>query len=447
MKRLLLLFLVIFNVSRVFSEGEIESKFYELDILKSLNLTYQESLFNTAGCVRFFYPSGNITNRGMFSGDLNENIRAYNESFSLSVSQLLPGFTTLKWSAGGEVSGVIGGSSEDSLFKYNVEPELQVSMPLIFSNKAVRYLNYYAGNYYSAARRAAFLNYNISICSSKKNYIDAVGNYLYLRELKKLSEEKNSIYMERLCDNETLFRLGKINYITMAEKNAEYSEFFKSMIEINKNLIEAESVIASLGIKNEDVDFSLEAFICAWKECFEKQELTCGGLHYSEDQEQNAVTLNVFSEIESVIPLMPYFSVSAGIKSKEVEFDFPDFTGGIWKVSFDVNLPLVKRSDSFSKHLVNLKKSEDLEKSRVIRSHLYSRKQKKTIMEMYDSYCSALQEKYFLEVKRLMDMKELLVYGNVSESDLEYQENFTNIQKLDWLFGELKRVTCMADFY
>ena len=93
MKRFLLLFFVIFNVSRVFSEREIESKFYELDILKSLNLTYQESLFNTAGCVRFFYPSGNITNRGMFSGDLNENIRAYNESFSLSVSQLLPGFT------------------------------------------------------------------------------------------------------------------------------------------------------------------------------------------------------------------------------------------------------------------------------------------------------------------------------------------------------------------
>ena len=49
--------------------------------------------------------------------------------------------------------------------------------------------------------------------------------------------------------------------------------------------------------------------------------------------------------------------------------------------------------------------------------------------------------------KTLLEMKELLVYGNVSESDLEYQENFTNIQKLDWLCGELKRVTCMADFY
>ena len=28
-----------------------------------------------------------------------------------------------------------------------------------------------------------------------------------------------------------------------------------------------------------------------------------------------------------------------------------------------------------------------------------------------------------------------------------YKNHFTNIQKLEWLCGELKRVTCMADFY
>lgn len=447
--KIYLSFLVLmFSCTGMFSQNKILDTFYELDSLKSAFLNYQQAVYNSENLIRYYVPKGVLQSSGSYSIDLNDNLKGYNENCAMNLSQLFPGYTTLNWVLAGEINGIISGYENPSPLNYYFEPEISLSIPLIFAKGGTGCLDEYGRRYAPVSKKIADLNYKINLCSAKKEYIDAVGKFLYLRELLDLYKVQSKLVYNRLCDSEELFRLGKINYLSLAEENTKYSELQKYLLELKSDLIESEQLMASLGIETTDCDFSMKEFVAVWKTHFDLMEQKILPVFYSEEKEIASVLLNSYYKVDDLISSIPYLSASASLNSKEVSEGFPDFYNGTWKFSLVVNIPVNFGSRyTCGKQLGNIRKNMELEKNRVIRGCKNYKKKKYAALEMYKSYCSSLEEKLQLERKRLQVMECLVKAGTIAQWDMTYQENFTNIQELELLNGELNVVSLRADFY
>lgn len=427
---------------KALSEACLDSTyFYALPFYRKALIEKNLGFLSIKEYGNFFLPKCTFSAKSSLEGDYEEGMKSFSSQPAFDFIQKLPGACSL----GASLSGNIYLSLSDEIdFCYRCIPSVSLSVPLAGSRKFISIYNFYGRNNYASRKKSLDLQFDIAVRDGIYKYVSEVGNYLYYRRISELYSEKYELLERQTEDYESLFNMGKVTAVNVSDKISEKMQFFQSVVEVNRNIITSEKALAEMGIRKEEISFSLEDFISSCRQNF----LISGPVYYRDYREISYLDVELLDYVESVAGSLPYVTAGFSMVSPVSDYDFPDFSEGTWAFSLSLTIPFYGRSGgNLIKSVSEFSHLTGLEKERLTRRHLSSDAERKGFLELYETYRISMEKTAMLETERLSEYENLYRIGRISEYDLKMQQNTAALSRLYNDYAELKLILTELSFY
>lgn len=440
-KNKLLFILLLLKVTNLFAEKlSSEEEYAKLPFFMEAEVEREKSLLDIRSYKLNFLPDLNLSSEATFAGSFEDGYSGLSITPSVNISQNLPFLMSLDF---GLKSGMYKNSEED--FTYSFTPSASLSLPLFVTPLLASVYNDCFSREYLKRKKLIKLDYKLKLESSVFQYLSALGNYLYYRELEKLYDEKKLLLEEQSRDYEKLFTLGKINALDVSDKISELLKFYQEQCDVKGKIIAAEKELSVLGVKVEKIDEKFSDFLKSWSDFYEKRGLEN---YYSEEKELLLLEVDNYSVIKAYVNKIPSISGGFSFTSPYGDSDFPDLSLSTWKFNLAVNLPVSEKLgyEAFSA-LGKAQKLVNIEKEKIIRRKNVLSNERKNYLSLYQSYSRTMKNAAELEKKRLLSYENLNKLGRISDFDISMQKNNLDLSELFADYADFQILLAFASFY
>ncbi|MCR5494740.1 MAG: TolC family protein [Treponema sp.] len=440
-KNKLLFILLLLKVTNLFAEKlSSEEEYAKLPFFMEAEVEREKSLLDIRSYKLNFLPDLNLSSEATFAGSFEDGYSGLSITPSVNISQNLPFLMSLDF---GLKSDMYKNSEED--FTYSFTPSASLSLPLFVTPLLASVYNDCFSREYLKRKKLIKLDYKLKLESSVFQYLSALGNYLYYRELEKLYDKKKLLLEEQSRDYEKLFTLGKINALDVSDKISELLKFYQEQCDVKGKIIAAEKELSVLGVKVEKIDEKFSDFLKSWSDFYEKRGLEN---YYSEEKELLLLEVDNYSVIKAYVNKIPSISGGFSFTSPYGDSDFPDLSLSTWKFNLAVNLPVSEKLgyEAFSA-LGKAQKLVNIEKEKIIRRKNVLSNERKNYLSLYQSYSRTMKNAAELEKKRLLSYENLNKLGRISDFDISMQKNNLDLSELFADYADFQILLAFASFY
>lgn len=440
-KNKLLYILLLLKVTNLFAEKlSSEEEYAKLPFFMEAEVEREKSLLDIRSYKLNFLPDLNLSSEATFAGSFEDGYSGLSITPSVNISQNLPFLMSLDF---GLKSDMYKNSEED--FTYSFTPSASLSLPLFVTPLLASVYNDCFSREYLKRKKLIKLDYKLKLESSVFQYLSALGNYLYYRELEKLYDVKKLLLEEQSRDYEKLFTLGKINALDVSDKISELLKFYQEQCDVKGKIIAAEKELSVLGVKVEKIDEKFSDFLKSWSDFYEKRGLEN---YYSEEKELLLLEVDNYSVIKAYVNKIPSISGGFSFTSPYGDSDFPDLSLSTWKFNLAVNLPVSEKLgyEAFSA-LGKAQKLVNIEKEKIIRRKNVLSNERKNYLSLYQSYSRTMKNAAELEKKRLLSYENLNKLGRISDFDISMQKNNLDLSELFADYADFQILLAFASFY
>lgn len=441
MKKLFCVFLFIFAAFKVCGLSLQDFSFYSLDFFDIARLNQCIVSLETKKYKNFFFPKICLAADGNISGDMTDGWKNIFVSPSVSFSQELPGFASVSYDTG---CNFIFNES-DSSFSNSLSQSFYVNLPIGFNSSVFKTFNEFGKDYYRQKNYLAALNYFNAVSAGKKDFISAVGNFLYYRQMIFLNENRLEFLKKLNEDYEKLFSLGKITSIELNEQYSKFRDLSNSQQNCRLSLVSYEQKIYELGGVVPEKNISFSEFVVFCEELFAEHKETFSAEEAEFVQIETERLKNASLCKSSLSFLTGGFSVSTGYAKN----DWPSLNELEWSFNLSVKIPIF--SDALGISEMNKYSLSNnlyqIEKSKILRRREYSRRSRIASLKLYEDSVACSRETFELEQRRLESYGQLLSAGRLPESDFLYQKSEVDYSKLNFFYSRFNLAVLKAGFY
>ena len=205
MKKFFLVFVYFFSAYSGFCFLPEEISFEKLDFFQIARLSQSVMSLEAKKYRHFYAPRLYFSSDGKISGDMADGWETIFASPSVGFSQELPGLASISLESGYNFIFTEGTSD----FSNSMSQSLVLRLPLAFNKTMVAAADDFARNYYRKKKHLASLVFYNAISAGTKDFVSAVGNAVYYRDLIFLNERRLAFFEKLNEDCEKLFALGK----------------------------------------------------------------------------------------------------------------------------------------------------------------------------------------------------------------------------------------------
>lgn len=441
MRKRFCVILFIFAAFSAFGLSLEDFSFYSLDFFDVARLNQSIVSAETKKYKNFFLPKMYLGTDGNISGDIAGGWKSIFASPSVSFSQELPGFASISYGAG--CNFVF--AEIDNSFSNSLTQSVSVNLPLAFNKSVFKTFNEFGKNYYRQKNYLAALNYFNAVSAGKKDFVSAVGNFLYYRQMIFLNENRLEFLKKLNEDYEKLFALGKITSIELNEQYSKFRDLTNSQQNCKLSLVSYEQKIYELGGVAPEKNVSFADFVVFCEELFADYKET----FFAEEAEFVQIETERLKNASLCKSSLSFLTGGFSVSTEYSKNDWPSFDEISWAFNLAVKIPICSDALNFSE-MNKYSLSDNLyqiEKARILRRREYSRQSRVASLKLHEDSVSCAKETFELEQERLEAFRQLFIAGRLPETDFLYQKSEVDYSELNFFYSRFNLAVLKAGFY
>lgn len=441
MKKFFLVFVYFFSAYSGFCFLPEEISFEKLDFFQIARLSQSVMSLEAKKYRHFYAPRLYFSSDGKISGDMADGWETIFASPSVGFSQELPGLASISLESG--YNFIFTEDTND--FSNSMSQSLVLRLPLAFNKTMVAAADDFARNYYRKKKHLASLVFYNAISAGTKDFVSAVGNAVYYRDLIFLNERRLAFFEKLNEDCEKLFALGKITSIELSEQYSKFRDLINDQHNCRVSLVSFEQKIFEFGENLPNDTISFEKFVVFCENLVSGRKET----FFSDEAEFLQMETDCMKSAISFKSALSYLTAGFSVTSRYSQNEFLSFENPGWSFTLSFKIPCfpdVLNISEMNKYALS-DKLYQLEKAKIIRSQEYSKKSRAAALKLYEDSVLHKEKLLELEEKRLESYKNLMALGRLSESDFLAQKDEAEFARLQLLYSRFQLAVLKLGFY